>query len=257
MAQDPGSRAALIQSAIDKYASGDPADLAALAGWLYAKGEFQKVLDVIPIAKALTDRALFFQYLDTLGALDRWNEIKELIVSQKYPLDPMIAQMYLARCADKLGESQEARDLHWKAALDAAGNHVDNLLMLGRYAEKNGAAGTAEAAFRVAVQADQQSRQAHEELILLLESRGETRALRDALQVMAGIWPRDPAVRNDLAYFDALLDENLTAARDTASELVAAEPASLPHRTTLALAELRLGDNFAALDALSGPRADE
>ena len=36
------------------------------------------------------------------------------------------------------------------------------------------------------------------------------------------------------------------------TQLVRADPASLPHRVTLALAELRAGNNLAALDAFQG-----
>ena len=59
-------------------------------------------------------------------------------------------------------------------------------------------------------------------------------------------------MRNDAAYLDALLGENERAVLDTANELVRADPASLPHRVTLALAELRAGNNLAALDAFKG-----
>jgi hypothetical protein len=249
--QDPAKRAELIQLAVDKYANGNSADLAALSAWLYSKGEFARVLAILPLSKAITDRALFFQYLDTLGALNRWDEIRDLIKTQKFPLDPMIQEMYLARCADQLGEPQ-VRDLHWKGALAAAGSNVENLLTLGRYAGKNGAADIAEAAFRAAVQAEPGSRDAHEALIQLLESRGETRALRDAVRAMAALWPQDRAARNDAAYLDALLNENVPAALAAARELVAAEPTSLPHRSTLALAELRSGNGLAALDAFAG-----
>ena len=59
-------------------------------------------------------------------------------------------------------------------------------------------------------------------------------------------------MRNDIAYFDALLNVDVPAARDTARQLVQAEPSSLPHRTTLALAELRLGNGLAAMDVFRG-----
>lgn len=248
MIEQPGQRAALLQAAMGQYANAAPADLAVLGAWLYAKGELARVLEVIPLQKALSDHALFLQYLDTLGALQRWGEIRDLIQSQKVALDPMLQQMYLARCAGQLGEP-EASTLHWQSALAAAGTNVQKLLTVGRYAEKDDAGDIAESAFRAAVRTEPRSREGHVSLARLLEARGKTRALRDAVRAMALLWPQDHAVANDLAYFDGLLNENVKAARTVASALVAAEPASLPHRTTLALAELRLGDGLSALDA--------
>ena len=69
-AADPGRRAAAIQEAMNRYgATKDDAELGALAAWLYAKGEFDKALAILPPERADGDRALFLQRLDTLGAL--------------------------------------------------------------------------------------------------------------------------------------------------------------------------------------------
>ena len=118
---DPASRAALVQAGIDRYANTkDDASLDMLVAWLYGKGEYEKVLAVLPLDRASGDRALFLQRLDALGALNRWKEVREAIQSRKFPLDPLSAQMYLARCAEQLGEPA-VREACWDAALDAAG----------------------------------------------------------------------------------------------------------------------------------------
>ena len=160
----------------------------------------------------------------------------------------MIAQMYLARCADKLDEPR-ARDAHWDAALDAAGGNPSKLVQAGEYAGKNGAAGVAEKAFRAALQAAPRSHEAYVALIRLYEAERDTSKLRETIAGMLAIWPEDNATRNSAAYLDALLDRDVPAALATARELVRTEPTSLPYRTTLALAELRSGNALAALDA--------
>ena len=252
MAEDPKHRAEWIQSAVDRFAATrDDADLANLARWLYAHGEFGRVLDVLPPARATDDRALFFQRLDALAALDRWAEIRQVIESHPVAIDPVVEQMYLARCAQQLGEPK-LRDAHWEAALRAAGTDPDKLLPLGTYAQKAGDLETALAAFQAAVQAAPDSRPADEALLGALEAAGKTREERTVLATLAEHRPQDAAVRNDAAYLDALLGENGRAALDTAKQLVHADPASLPHRVTLALAELRAGNNLAALDAFQG-----
>ena len=237
---------------VDRFgAVKEEADLTALAAWLYGKGEYDRVLTLLPLARATTDRALYLQYLDTLAATGRWTEIRALIQAQKFPLDALTSQMFLARCASQLGEP-EVRDARWQAAVDAAGKDPGKLLAVGQYAAKNGAVNIAAAAFRAAVRAAPDARPAHDELVRLLESMGNTSELREAVTSMSTHWPRDPAVRNDLAYLDALQNENVPAARDVARELERTEPASLARRVTLALAELRLHHALAALDAFSG-----
>jgi DNA-directed RNA polymerase subunit RPC12/RpoP len=250
LAEDPSQREAFIAQAIEKF-SGDDEDLAGLSAWLYGKGEFARALEVNPIAKAVRSRALFLQYLDTLGALGRWQEIEDAIEGHKFSLDPMIEQMYLARCSAQLGQPQ-ASELRWNAAIAAAGANPDKLMTVGAYAQKNGAPVPAEVALRAALKAAPDSRPLHEALLAFLQQQGRTAPVRDALADMAARWPQDAAVRNDRAYLDALLGENLPAARDAARQLVQANPASLPHRVTLALAEFRLGHALTALDAFKG-----
>lgn len=255
IAQDPARRAELIQGAIDRYKSTrDDADLAALAAWLYGKGEYERALALLPLERAATDRTLFFQRLDNLGALGRWKEIRTVIQGQKFPIDPMTAQMYLARCAMQLNEP-DVRDACWDAAFTAAKNDPAKLVTLGQYAAKNGASAVAGRALRAAVAAAPDAREANEAWFQWLDDAGQTRELHDALRAYAPRDPRNSAIRNDLAYLDALLDTDaasVRAARDTARELLRAEPGSLPHRVTLALAELREGNALGALDAFRG-----
>jgi hypothetical protein len=252
IAQNPGQRAKLIQGAIDRFAgTRNDADLATLAGWLYGKEDYEQVLQVVPAARAPSDRALFFQRLDALGALGRWNEIQDAILSRKLALDPMIEQMYLARCAEKLDEPR-ARDAHWDAAIDAAAGNGEKLSQLGQYAAKNGAMDVAAKALRAAVQAAPNFLPAQRALIHLYEAQGDTRKMQETVAEMLKLAPQDPSARNDAAYLDALLGERVPAALATARALVLADPASLPCRVTLALAELRMNNALAAYDAFTG-----
>ena len=165
MAGDPKRRAEWIQSAVDRFAgTKEDADLAILARWLYAHGEFTRVLDVLPPARAADDRALFFLRLDALAALERWAEIRQVIESHPITIDPVVEQMYLARCAQQLGEPK-VRDARWEAALHAAGTDPDKLQQLGAYAQKTGNPEIALAAFRAAVQAAPESGPANEALL--------------------------------------------------------------------------------------------
>jgi lipopolysaccharide biosynthesis regulator YciM len=295
----------LIAQAIERWKTGEPEEMAALATWLNGKGEFQRMLDAIPREKALQSRDLFLQHLDALGGLGRWKDIKGLLDRDTFPLDPVVQKMYLARCNAQLGE-KAASENNWQRALEAAQGDPNKLLMVASYAEKNGALEVARAAYAEAAAESPKLRAAHQGRLRLAQATNETRKIHDVLAEMLAIWPNDPAVQNDEAYTRLLLlssqqsqksedgsqrSEPTPAAGDTpaatgerenaqrptpnaqrptsetqepitnneelrtieqlAAQLVQREPSSLPHRTLLALARLRLGKFSDALDAYS------
>jgi hypothetical protein len=251
---DASQRDTLIARAIDLWKNAAPGDLAVLAGWLNSKGEFQKTLDAISLEKALLARDLFLQHLDALGALDRWSEVKQLLSSDRFPLDPVVQQMYLARCSAQLGEKTAAEN-NWKRALEAAGGDVGKLITLANYAEKNGANEIAENAYSAAATESPKFRPAQEGRLRTAQAVRDTKKMHTVLAEMLRTWPNDPAIQNDEAYTRLLLapknaagNAELRSIEKLAGKLVEREPASLPHRTLLALARLRAGR---AEDALS------
>ena len=251
--QSPNDKAALINAAIAQWKESETDSLAILAKWLNGKGEFQRVLDEIPIEKALVSRDLFLQHVDALGALGRWEEIERLLQSERFPLDPAVQKMYLARCNTQLGEETAAKN-NWARALEAAGGDLQKLLPLAEYAEKNGAAATATAAYDAAVATAPRLRPAQQARLRLAQAAKDTRRLHAILSEMLKLWPDDTAIQNDEAYLRLLLLPNdstsaeLVAIEHLAEDLVKREPASLPHRTLLALALLKQQRPVAALE---------
>jgi tetratricopeptide (TPR) repeat protein len=253
------TRDELIAKAIEQWKAGEPDETAALATWLNGKGEFQRQLDAIPLEKALQSRELFLQHVDALGGLGRWQEIKELLDRDTFPLDPVVQKMYLARCHAQLGE-KAASENNWQRALEAARGEPAKLMVLANYAEKNGALEVARAAYEEAVTESPRMRAAHQGRLRLAQGTGETMKIHDVLAEMLTIWPNDPAVQNDEAYTRLLLveqaqvesrKEEVERIEELAAQLVQREPSSLPHRTLLALARLRLGKFSEALSAYS------
>jgi tetratricopeptide (TPR) repeat protein len=261
---DPAQRDALLIQAIDKWKNGKPNQLVALANWLNSNGEFQKTLDTIPLEKALQSHDLFLRHLDALGGLSRWEEIKELLRSERFPLDPVMEDMYLARCSAQMGEETTAEN-NWERALEAAGNDVQKLLTLAEYAEKNSAMEIAGAAYDRAAVAAPNLRPAHQGQLRIAEKKQNAKKMHAVLAEMEKLWPNDTAIRNDEAYTRLLLlrpDDRSTKSEaqtieKVARDLIAHEPASLPHRTLLALALLRqerAEDALASYQKLNVPK---
>jgi hypothetical protein len=256
---DPTQREALISRAIADWKDAEPADVAVLAEWLNGKNEFQKTLDTIPFEKALQSRNLFLRYLDALGALGRWKEIKQLLGSERFPLDPVLQAMYLARCRGQLGEKTAAGN-NWRRALEAAGGDAQKLITLAQYAEKNQNAEIAEAAYNGAAATSPKLRVAQDGRLRLAQASRDTKKLYAVLADMLALWPDDAAIQNDEAYTRMLLlpvgsgeehVDEINAIEQLAKKLVQQNPASLPHRTLLALARLKQHRPFAALEVYS------
>jgi len=253
----------LIGQAVERWKNGEPEEMAALATWLNGKNEYQRVLDAIPREKAVLSRDLFLQYLDALGGLGRWKEIRDLLDRDTFPLDQVVQKMYLARCNAQLGE-KAASENNWQRAFEAARGDPTKLLMLASYAEKNGAVEIAGAAYDEAVAEAPKLRAAHQGRLRLAQATNETKKIHDVLAEMLTTWPNDPAVQNDEGYTRLLQveqaevkskKEEVESIEQLATKLVEREPSSLPHRTLLALARLKLGKFSDAMDAYSNIKA--
>ena len=250
---DPTRREALIARAIADWKESDIESQVALARWLNSKGEYQRELDTIPAEKAGQNRDLFLQRLDALGALGQWDTVKQVLDSDRFPLDPMIQKMYLARCNAQLGEKAAAEN-NWHRALEAAAGDPGKLVTLAEYAEKNGILDVAEKGFNAALASAPALRAAHQGRLRIAQASGDTQKVHTILSEMIRFWPNDPAVQNDEGYVRLLLMSNnpgdearmtnderstLDGMEKLAAKLVEHDPASMPHRTFLALARLR------------------
>ncbi|PYL07105.1 MAG: hypothetical protein DME34_07615, partial [Verrucomicrobia bacterium] len=171
---DESKRDVLIARGIADWKNADTASLTALAVWLNSKREYEETLDAIPLEKAAQSRELFLQRLDALAALNRWGEVKQLLVGGKFPLDPVVQQMYLARCSAQLGEKAAAEN-NWRRALEAAGGDVGKLMSLGEYAEKNGNLEIADAAYNNAVTTSPKLRIAQQSRLRIAQRNRDTK----------------------------------------------------------------------------------
>jgi tetratricopeptide (TPR) repeat protein len=273
---DPGQRAALLDRAIAQFNHGNDDDVAALARWLNGKGEHQRVIDSIAISQAQKSRDIFLQYLDALGALGRWTDIKRLLESAGFPLEPYLQAMYLARCNWQLGEKTAATN-NWQRAVEAAAGDTVKLVQVAEFAGKNGVLDTADRAYAAALDQSPNLRSAYQGRLRIAQARRDTKEMHELLAAMLKLWPNDTPIQNDEAYTRLLLlpspspvgeaaifpynDEKsadeLREIEKLAEQLVQREPKSLPHRTLLALARLRSGLPSSALDAYGIEVPDE
>ncbi len=224
--------------------------LVALAAWLNKIGRPAKTLEVLPQARALQRQDLFLQYINALAALQRWSDIKDLLMSERAPIEPMVQHMYLAVAQTHLGSATGATN-EWQRALETA-NTPEKLLTLARYAEQNSANDIADAAYAEAIKIAPKNRGAYSGRLRLALAAGQTAQAQTIAAEIAQLWPDDAAARNQDAYLRLLLgasDGVAEAAERDAEVLVKKEPQNWLARATLGLARLRLGRNKDALAA--------
>ena len=229
--------------------------LLALVTWLNNIGRPAKTLEVLPQKLASQRTDLFLQYLNALGGLQRWNEIKDDLMSERFPIEPVLQHMYLAIAQTHLGSTTGATN-EWQRALEVA-KTPEKLYILSVYAEQNSANDIADAAYSEAIKIEPKNRQAYTGRLRLALAAGKSADAQKIAAEITQLWPDDAAARNQNAYLRLLLGasgKQAEAAERDAQVLAAIEPKSWEARATLGLAYLRLGRKQEAFDAFRGLR---
>ena len=229
--------------------------LVALAAWLNKIGRPAKTLEVLPEARAAQRQDLSLQYVSALAGLQRWNEVKDLLTSERLPIEPMFQHVYLAITQQQLGSATGAAN-EWQRALEVA-NTPEKLMALAQNAQQKSANDIADAAYSALIKIAPKNRGAYEGRLRLALAAGRTADAQLIAADIAQIWPDDPAARNQDAYLRMLLGASNSAAEAAEREadvLVKKQPFNWLVRATLGLARLRLGKNQEALAAIREPR---
>jgi tetratricopeptide (TPR) repeat protein len=254
---DPALTDEYVSQAVERFGKGDDETLAALAAWLNSLGRVQKTLELVSLDRAVRNQALFLQHITALAALERWDEVKEILMSERFALDPVLQHMYLATALSHVGEATAVTN-EWQRALEAAANNSDKLLVLASYAEQNRANDVADATYIQAIKFAPENHAAYAGRLRLAVAAGHTADAQALAAKIVKLWPDDAAARNDDAYLRLLLgasDGAAEAAEREAQILVAQEPWNWAARATLGLARLRLGKKEDALAVFRKVRA--
>ncbi len=241
----------ILRKAVEEAMQGAPERRRALGTWLNQRKRFEAALGLVSEKEAFGRKDLLLVRLDAMAALNQWEGVKQILKRRDVPLDEVYRELFLARCAMEQGENSKA-DLHWRRAHLAGAASPEHAWFVASYAERLGQTEQAEVAYRSLTTKATTARAAYEALLRMAGKRQDVGALWGLLRAMRERWPGDTAVENDYAYFSLLKETDVDAAFRSAQRLVQADPSSLPHRTTLALALLRLGQPVVALSVYEG-----
>jgi hypothetical protein len=254
---DPALAREYVTQAVERFGNGDDETLVALAAWLNTLGQPAKVLQLLPTERASRRQDLFLQHLNALAALQRWNEVKDALTSERFPIDPVLQHMYLATARTRLGEATAATN-EWQRALEAA-NTLEKLFALAQYGEQNHAGDIADKAYSEAIKLAPKNRAAYAGRLRIALASDHTAQAQTVAAEIVQLWPDDAAARNQDAYLRLLLrqlpDGAAEAEERQAQIFVAQEPWNWSARATLGLARLRLGRKEDALAVFRTVRA--
>ena len=244
-----------VREAIERFSGADEESFKALVTWLNASGRSDAVLRLLPLERASQQRDLYLAYVEALAAQARWTEVKDLLSTDRFPIEPMLQHMYLAAARSKLGEAAGESN-EWQRALDEA-NTPEKLFALANYAERQGAIEIADTAYARAIQAAPRLRPAYTARLRLALQRAQTGEAQKIAAEVVRVWPDDTEARQEDAYLRLLLGDvaDLEKAEKEAQTFVAERPADWNARKVLALARLKSGKTVAALQAFSDVRA--
>lgn len=222
-------------------------ELLLLGRWLNQNGLYEMTLELISDRDALKRKDLFLVRLDALAFLDKWEEIQKSLERSNVPLMPFLEELFRMRALFQQGQMRRAQ-VAWEKAVQASSRSAEQLRYLVRYTSRLGMDGFTTDALYAMTELSETRRQGYEGLLKYYEKRQDARAVRDVLIRMERNYPKEAAVRNDLAYYNLLLNENIDQAVSTARELVDENPTYLSHQMTLVLGHLRMGEPEAALE---------
>ena len=221
-----------------------------VAQWLNAHQQFDRALSLVGPEEGGFE--LLLTRLDALAAEQRWDEIDIALSRKDLSSDPVVVEAFRARLIWAQHSSLDAR-MHWNQALALAGNDSSKLRWLGAFAEQNGADEIALRAFQRLARSPGDPSLALAGQQRLAAKMHDISASRAIAEKTLALHADDPNAQNRVAYYDLLLEKNVSANTTKAKGLVAKYPDRLEFRVTAALAFLRQHDAAAALAQFQGP----
>ncbi|PYK94021.1 MAG: hypothetical protein DME40_02665 [Verrucomicrobia bacterium] len=218
--------------------------------WLNAHQQFNRVLTLVSPGERRPK--LLLARLDALAAEQRWDEIETTLSRKDLTFDSVVVEAFRARLAAARPLSLDAEE-HWNKAITLAGNDSSKLRWLGAFAEQCGADEIALRTFQRLGRSPADTSLALAGQQRLAAKIHDISAARTIAEKTLALHAADPNAQNRVAYYNLLLEKDVSANATKAKELVAKYPDRLEFRVTAALALLRQHDPGSALAQFQGP----
>jgi hypothetical protein len=246
---EPG---ALYDRVISRWNQADVPQLIDLGRWLNLHQQPERVLSLFPVEAALKNSQLLLVRLDSMAALQRWNEIDSLLSRPELTLDPSVSESFRARSAQEQNAPLDAES-HWNHAISLATGDALKLRFVANFAEQSRASAVALKAYDRLAKFPDQAVFAYHGIERLSGHASALSVQRSAAEKMATIARDDPNAVAQLTFLNLLAGTDVEKNTKTAAKLAQQYPDRLSFRVTAALGFLRQYDAGQALAQFKGP----
>jgi hypothetical protein len=222
------------------------------ARWLNQHGEHALALHLSEPSK-LESEEWFMVYLDATAATGRWEEVRGLLTDSRSAslLPAALRKLFQLRTKLEMRQPVDTAAAWRDIQLDLRHETSAIQLYVAGYAQQTGFPQEAAQIYRRLLDAGRaasdvqrqmsrpQRMMCHAALVNIESGARTTEELCALVAAFANEFPELDEVRNDLAYLELLMGQNVDAACDTAKALTLKRPEMLAYRSTLALGELR------------------
>jgi hypothetical protein len=242
----------IFDQTVARWNRGNTDELVALARWLNAHQQPERVLSLVPLDQAMQNNQLLLTRLDALASMQRWADIDTLLNDPSQTFDPYILESFRARTAQERNAPIDA-DAHWNHALSLAGGDPYKLRFVAAFAEQSHTPSVALKAYDQLTKFPEHSDYAFRRTQMLSARTGDINVQRSAAEKIATRAPEDPNAAAQLVYLNLLTNTEVEKNLDLAKGLVQRFPDRLSYRIAAAVGYLRMHDPAQALAQVKGP----
>lgn len=252
----PERRLAILAEAVHHFQGTKREELLQVVSWLVAEKEFQQVLALVDENDAVTYQPLLENYLTSLTALNRFDDLRRLVNDRR--VNALLTRANAAFYQLHLAFVTRQPLTELRARMETATLHAEQegrsemLLSIGNYGELRAMPDLAEPAYRAAMRSRRTFIPALEGLLRATRLSGNTTGHLGALRDASRQWPDNQDYQESLVYLHLLTGLELETSHQRATTLAKARPADATTRLLAAMAGWRLRDIDAARQHLSG-----
>jgi len=249
---NPDRADAIVEKAIPAFVNGDDETVLALCLWLHSMGRYSEELRVNPEERAVRRQELLLQRAEALVMLGELEKAAILMSAEHSAVAPFFEHMQLALIRAKMGNAASSAN-EWQRAVDSA-ETTQQLVMLARFAEKNGENEVADLSYSRALVKQSRLRSAYTARLRLAEASDNTQKAEEIARDIYQRWPDDSMSEMHYRYLQLLVgasESEKKVAEGKASLLLKKNPWHIGARMVLSLARLSLGKKAEALAAIS------
>jgi len=240
--ENPAAKPALLAQMTTERNSAPPDDALAFARWLNRRLHYKESIQFIGRERAVSHPNWLLLYLDALAGLEQWNEVFKLLDEETIiGLSDSIRLLFLARAAEKSGDSEKADQIWREMQLGLAYEKPEVTAFIAAYALRIGERQQAIKAFTTLSRRKETALEGYLGLIRCWPSNTPAAELLPLYEELTESFPTLTEAKNDQTYLKLLTNDKPATTAAIAHENYTSSPETLATLSINALGMLKTG----------------